>query len=132
MGESRFGGGRSRDAAEHRSRNESRPCRVVEVENPSDHFAGRIQPGDRIEVQVYDLRRLGNNSKSAEREGYAAGNGLSLEGRRIERIGPVRFRRIDADGAATIPYSLVEWHVGLHRSVEVAHRLQEVFGIDAL
>src|SRR5688572_27841729 len=43
------------DAAEDRAAHEPRRARIVEIEKPADHLAGRIQTRDRAMVGVDDL-----------------------------------------------------------------------------
>src|SRR6266851_10124532 len=82
----RFGGlGRVRpgDASEYRAVGETGPARVVEIENPTDQFAGGEQPVDGFAVGRNHLR-VGVDAQPAEGEGDPAGDRVGFEGRRVD------------------------------------------------
>src|SRR5689334_17678750 len=60
-------GGSAGDLAEHRARHEARAARIIEIEQPADQFAGRIQAGDRL-LRDVEHAAVGVDPQAAERE----------------------------------------------------------------
>src|SRR5688572_5351346 len=78
---------RARDLAEHRAGDETRPARIVEVEDAADHLAGRVQARDPAGAQVLHVA-IGSDAHAAERECDAASDRVSLKRRLVYRIRP--------------------------------------------
>ena len=77
------------DAAEHQAGDEPGAGRVVEIEDPADHLARRVEAGDRLVAQVEHLPALVVDAQPAEGEGDAAGHAVGLERRRVDDVRPV-------------------------------------------
>ena len=84
-----------------------------------------------MEVDVEHLAAVLVDAQPAEGERDAAGRGVGVERRRVERLRPVRLRRLDADGALAVLDRVVERHVLAHRGVVLAHGLQKALRIHA-
>ena len=103
-------GGRAGDLAEHRARGEPRAAGIVEIEQPADQLARRIEPADRLVVGIEHLA-VGVDAHAAEREGDAARDRIAFERRRIDRVRPVALVDREPDGAPAI------LDVGIERDV---------------
>src|SRR5258708_24308225 len=108
----------SRETTEQRARHEAGTARIVEVVQAADHLAGAEQPGDARKRHVEHLPVGRIDAQAAERERDAAGCRIRLERRRIERLRPVRFRRIDAERSASVLYGVLERNVGAYGGVQ--------------
>ena len=71
---------RAGDLSEDRSIGQSGATGVVEIEDAADHFARRVEPRNRLELGVEDLR-IGVDPQPAEGERDAAGDLVRLERR---------------------------------------------------
>ena len=72
------------------------------------------------------------DAQSAESKRNAAGRRVCIERRSIERLRPIRFRRLDADGAFAVFHCMFKGNVLAHRRVVVAYRFQKSGRIDTL
>src|SRR5687768_18017439 len=79
---------RSCDPAEHRAVGQPGAAGVVEPEDAAHQLARSIEALDRLAVGI-DHLRVGVDLQAAEAEGNPAGDGICLERRRIQRVGPV-------------------------------------------
>src|SRR5712692_3263456 len=104
------------DASEYRAVGEAGPPRVVEVENPADQFAGRVQARNRLAIGRHHLR-AGIDAQPAEGEGDPAGDGVGLERRRVEGVRPVRLLHREPRRAAAVLDVGVERNVRSHGRV---------------
>src|SRR2546426_2076652 len=121
-------GRRAGETAEHSARDESGAARVVEVEDPADHLAGGVEPRYLGRIVIEHLS-VGVDAKTAEREGDPARGRVRLERRLVDRVGPVRLRGLEADGATAVPRVRIEGHVAAHGRVEGAHGTEKALGI---
>src|SRR5882672_10328060 len=121
-------GRRAGEAAEDGARDEPGAARVIEVEDPADHLTGGVEPPDLGRIVIEHLG-VPVDAETAEGEGDPAGGRVRLEGRLRDRVGPVRLRGLEADGAAAVPRVGVEGHVGAHGLVEDAHGTKEALGV---
>ena len=80
----------ARAPAEYCARDESAAARIIEVEQSAYHLACRIEPRDIASTDILHIG-VGRNLDAAESEGHAAGDGISLERRLVDRIRPIRF-----------------------------------------
>ena len=120
----------ARAPAEYCARDESAAARIIEVEQSAYHLACRIEPRDIASTDILHIG-VGRNLDAAESEGHAAGDGISLERRLVDRIRPIRFWNFKTRRAAAILDDRRKRHVLLHRFVVFRDRGEECFRIDA-
>src|SRR5262245_40646173 len=65
------------DPAEYRAGGEPRSARIVEIEQSAHEFAGGVEATDRLVVGIEHLA-VGVDAHAAERERYAAGDGVAF------------------------------------------------------
>ena len=87
---------RAGGAAEDASRHQPGAARIVEIEQPADQLSRRGEAGDGQAVVIDDIAP-GGDLEAAEGEGDAAGDGVGLERRLIDGLGPVGFRHVQAN-----------------------------------
>src|SRR3954463_11135881 len=83
--------------AEYRTRSQSRSARIVDAEDAADHFAGGIEPRNRLKIEIDHLRRRRLDAQAAEGEGDAAADMEGFEWRLVDFQSPVRFRNLQPD-----------------------------------
>ena len=116
--------------AQHGAGHQARAAGVVVIEQPADQLAGREQAGDGAAVGALDLALVGD-LQPAEGEGDAAGHGVGLERRRVDRVGPVALGDGEAAHAAAVLDGGIERHLGHHRGVALLDGLEELLLVDA-
>src|SRR5579885_1819042 len=116
------------DAAEGRPGHEPRAPGVVVVEETADHLTGGEEAGDRSVLRVEHLG-VGVDAEAAERKRDAAGDGVPLKRRLVDRDGPVRLRRGDALGVLPVEDRRVEV-ARLNGGVERVDRPPEARRVD--
>src|SRR5689334_7451294 len=97
----------SSQATEHSSGHETGAARVIEIEDPSNHFTRCEQAWNRDVIDIKDLPgRI--NLHAAECKGDTARNRPSLEWGRIKRASPIGFRHWQSARGTAILLSRVE------------------------
>ena len=97
-------------ASEDRARRETGASGIVEVEEATDEFACCKEAVDGSEITVENVGgRV--DAQATEREGDAAGDGVGLEGRLINGVGPVRLGDGQPFGGPSVPDIGVEGDV---------------------
>src|SRR5690606_11198012 len=104
------GRGAARETAEDRASGKPRAPRVVEIEQPTYHFARGVEAGNRNPFAAENLT-LPIDPQAAEGECDAAGDRVGLEWRGIDRVGPVAFGRLYTFRAAAVLDRRVELYV---------------------
>src|SRR5262245_48669548 len=115
------------DPPEDGTGGEPRATGIVAVEEPTDHLAGGVEAADGCPGRV-EHPGVPVNVDSAEGERDPAGDRVPVERRGIERLRPVRLRRVD-EGRPTILDRGVEGDVH-DGGVEVVDRAPEPVDID--
>src|SRR5436853_4175396 len=77
------------DASEDGARGQSRSTRIIEAEDPADHFARSIEARNGLQIQIHHLRCVWNNAEPAKGEGDPASHLISLKRRLIDFERPV-------------------------------------------
>src|SRR5690606_5210207 len=121
----------SGDPAKNRTSGEPGSPWVVEVEDPSDEFATRVEAGDRLAVGV-DHLCVGGDPQASKSESNSAGHRICLVRWRIKRVGPITLGQTKAFGASTVLDIRIEGYVGLNRCVELGDSSQKASGVHAI
>src|SRR6476660_7494829 len=78
------------DLSENRPGHQAGAARIVEIEQPADQLARRVQASDCLSVGV-DHAARGIDLQPAESKSDTASHGVGLEWRFFDCVGPVRF-----------------------------------------
>lgn len=119
------------DAAHDRARHQPGAARVLDVVKVAHQLARRVQAGDWLILFVQHLG-LAVDLQPTEGKSDASGHAVGNEGRARERVGPVRFGKLQAPRRTGIADRRVEGHILAHGRVVGLEGFEQGRGIHAV